>query len=276
MLEKVELDAVVIGTPSRPARRQVRAALERGLHVFCEKPFCLDPAESRRARRSWPRSAAWSRRSATTTASSVPSREVKRLLDAGAIGHGHPRARRGLRARRAQAQGRHLAQPADRGRRLPLRLRRAPARPAHLVLRRARRASAARCSARSSPPRPRTRSSRRCTSPTASTRAALGELVRRVAPQDDDQAHPLGHARAGSSSTARSAGVPARARPRCPRATGRAGTCGTPPSSPTRSGSTCAARSTAPSSTTSSQRVGHRQRRRRERASPAPRDHRPT
>ena len=66
-------------TPSSSPRRpilhaaMVRPALERGLHVFCEKPLCLDPAESVGARRSWPRSGAWSPRSATTTASSGPS-----------------------------------------------------------------------------------------------------------------------------------------------------------------------------------------------------------
>ena len=46
MLEKEPLDAVVIATPSRMHAPMVRAALERDLHVFCEKPFCLDPADA--------------------------------------------------------------------------------------------------------------------------------------------------------------------------------------------------------------------------------------
>jgi len=45
MLDGVELDAVLIATPSRFHGGMVRAAFERGLHVFCEKPFVLDPAE---------------------------------------------------------------------------------------------------------------------------------------------------------------------------------------------------------------------------------------
>ena len=51
MLAEVELDAVVIATPSRTHAAMVRAALERGLHVFCEKPFSLDPRGRRGARR---------------------------------------------------------------------------------------------------------------------------------------------------------------------------------------------------------------------------------
>jgi len=46
LLEKGNLDAVVIATPSRLHAPMVRAALERGLHVFCEKPFCLDWREA--------------------------------------------------------------------------------------------------------------------------------------------------------------------------------------------------------------------------------------
>lgn len=46
MLAQAPLDAVVIATPSRLHAPMVRTALERGLHVFCEKPFCLDPDES--------------------------------------------------------------------------------------------------------------------------------------------------------------------------------------------------------------------------------------
>ncbi|MET0694071.1 MAG: Gfo/Idh/MocA family oxidoreductase [Propionibacteriaceae bacterium] len=46
MLADADLDAVVISTPSSMHASMVRTALDQGLHVFCEKPFCLDPAES--------------------------------------------------------------------------------------------------------------------------------------------------------------------------------------------------------------------------------------
>lgn len=46
LLRSEVLDAVVIATPSRFHPEMVQAALEAGLHVFCEKPFCLDPADS--------------------------------------------------------------------------------------------------------------------------------------------------------------------------------------------------------------------------------------
>lgn len=46
MLEKAGLDAVIIATPSQLHGPMVRKALERGIHVFCEKPFCLDWREA--------------------------------------------------------------------------------------------------------------------------------------------------------------------------------------------------------------------------------------
>lgn len=46
MLAKEQLDAMIIATPSRLHAPMVRKALERGIHVFCEKPFCLDWHES--------------------------------------------------------------------------------------------------------------------------------------------------------------------------------------------------------------------------------------
>jgi len=46
MLEKGDLDAVIIATPPRLHAPMVRKALERGLHVFCEKPFCLNWEDS--------------------------------------------------------------------------------------------------------------------------------------------------------------------------------------------------------------------------------------
>lgn len=44
MLNTIHLDAIIIATPSHLHAGMVRQALEKGLHVFCEKPFCLDDA----------------------------------------------------------------------------------------------------------------------------------------------------------------------------------------------------------------------------------------
>lgn len=45
MLREVKLDGVIISTPSSMHSKMVKLALEKGLHVFCEKPFCLDTKE---------------------------------------------------------------------------------------------------------------------------------------------------------------------------------------------------------------------------------------
>lgn len=85
MLEAVHLDAVVVATPSRLHAPMVRTALDRGLHVFCEKPFTLDPAESGRL-------ASLARERGLVTQVGYHNRfvaaftEAKRLLDLGAIG----------------------------------------------------------------------------------------------------------------------------------------------------------------------------------------------
>ena len=46
MLEGANLDAVVVSTPSSTHFAIASDALTRGLHVFVEKPLCLDPNES--------------------------------------------------------------------------------------------------------------------------------------------------------------------------------------------------------------------------------------
>jgi len=48
LLAAETLDAVFVATPSRFHAEMVRDALEAGLHVFCEKPFCLDTEEGLR------------------------------------------------------------------------------------------------------------------------------------------------------------------------------------------------------------------------------------
>jgi predicted dehydrogenase len=48
MLLNEQLDAVVVSTPSKLHAAMVGKALERGLHVFCEKPFVLDVADGER------------------------------------------------------------------------------------------------------------------------------------------------------------------------------------------------------------------------------------
>lgn len=85
MLREVELDAIVIATPSKMHAKMVRAALDRGLHVFCEKPFCLDSEEGAELMR-----IAEQRKVVNQVGYHYrfvgAFQEVKRLLDAGAIG----------------------------------------------------------------------------------------------------------------------------------------------------------------------------------------------
>ncbi|MCU7373164.1 Gfo/Idh/MocA family oxidoreductase [Paucibacter sp. O1-1] len=48
MLAEEKLDAVLVSTPSKLHAGMVQKALDRGLHVFCEKPFVLDVADGER------------------------------------------------------------------------------------------------------------------------------------------------------------------------------------------------------------------------------------
>jgi predicted dehydrogenase len=85
MFRQAKPDAVVIATPSRHHESIVRTALVYGAHVFCEKPFSLSPIASEEL-------------SALAESKGVVNqvgyhyrfvaafREMKRLLDAGAIG----------------------------------------------------------------------------------------------------------------------------------------------------------------------------------------------
>jgi len=88
MLDRVALDAVVIATPSRLHAEMVRAALDRGLNVFCEKPFCLDLDEGAdlvklAASRSLVGQVGYHYRFVAAF------REAKRVIDAGALGEVH-------------------------------------------------------------------------------------------------------------------------------------------------------------------------------------------
>jgi predicted dehydrogenase len=79
------LQAVVVATPTRFHDGMVRAALAKGLHVFCEKPMTLSAAASTEL-------AAEARERGLVSQVGYHNRfvatfaEVKRLLDAGAIG----------------------------------------------------------------------------------------------------------------------------------------------------------------------------------------------
>ena len=86
MLREVPLDAVLIATPSTLHAGMVKAALQKGLHVFCEKPFSLDTREGEEC-------VALAREKGLVNQVGYHYRfvgafqEVKRLLDAGAIGN---------------------------------------------------------------------------------------------------------------------------------------------------------------------------------------------
>jgi predicted dehydrogenase len=85
MLESGNVEAAVISTPSSLHAPMVRDCLDRGIHVFCEKPFCLDPDDSVAL-------AALAREKGLVTQVGYHYRhlatfaEVKRILDLGVLG----------------------------------------------------------------------------------------------------------------------------------------------------------------------------------------------
>jgi len=88
LLEREKPDAVLIATPSRFHAQIVKAALERDLHVYCEKPFCLDVAEGSRLaqlaeRKRLVNQVGYHYRFV------APFREMKRLIDLGVLGQIH-------------------------------------------------------------------------------------------------------------------------------------------------------------------------------------------
>ena len=85
MLRRAEPDAVIVATPTHLHGPMVRQALERDIHVFCEKPLVLDPVEGDdlvrlAAERGLVTQVGYHNRHVGTFA------EVRRLLDLGAIG----------------------------------------------------------------------------------------------------------------------------------------------------------------------------------------------
>lgn len=85
MLDEASPQAVIIATPTHLHAGMIRSALERGIHVFCEKPLVIDPADSVLL-------SELAASSGLVTQVGYHNRfvgafrEVKRLLDLGAIG----------------------------------------------------------------------------------------------------------------------------------------------------------------------------------------------
>lgn len=85
MLDRAKPGAVIIATPTHLHARMVEEALERNIHTFCEKPLFIDPEDGSRltevaTSRGLVTQVGYHNRFVGTF------QEVKRLLDAGAIG----------------------------------------------------------------------------------------------------------------------------------------------------------------------------------------------
>ncbi|MEO9070400.1 MAG: Gfo/Idh/MocA family oxidoreductase [Ginsengibacter sp.] len=48
MIDKMNLEAIIIASPTKFHGEMVKYALEKNIHVFCEKPFALDPNEGKK------------------------------------------------------------------------------------------------------------------------------------------------------------------------------------------------------------------------------------
>ena len=230
----------------------VRSALEAGVHVFCEKPFTLDDADG--------------------TALTALAAERGLVTQVGyhnrfvaAFGEAEEAARRPAPSATSPTslaeaygpvvlapQGRYLAQP------------RSPRAAAASTTTRRTRSTCVQwylgsptsvAGSRAQPDllrRDRRRGRQHPHVPRRRHRPGVGQLVGRVAAQDDHQDQRVGHRGPHLRRPPGAAGLPPRHRTRAGGLPHRAGTSGTPPSSASSRGSTCAARSTARRPTPSS------------------------
>ncbi len=193
MLQAQRLDGVVVSTPSHLHAPIVREAAAAGVHIFCEKPFCLDADDGRElaeltAGQGLVTQVGYHNRFVAAFA------EVKRLLDAGAIGQVTHVLAEAYGPVVLKPQGSSLAVETHRGWRLALRLRSPSPQPAELVLRRAQPGT------RDRPrqgvlPGDRRRGVQHAVVPRRGDRSAVGQLERRVTAQDDHEGDHLGHPR---------------------------------------------------------------------------------
>lgn len=85
LLEYAKPEAVVIATPSKFHAIMVRECLQRNIHVFCEKPFCLDPVDSH-ALADLARDRGLVTQVGYHNRHIATFREVKSIVDSGALG----------------------------------------------------------------------------------------------------------------------------------------------------------------------------------------------
>ena len=88
LLDEVRPDAVLVATPPGTHAAIVQAALERNIHVYCEKPLCTDAAESRQLAR-LAQAKGLVNQVGYHYRFVAAFQEAKRLVDAGVIGPIH-------------------------------------------------------------------------------------------------------------------------------------------------------------------------------------------
>ncbi|WP_449372192.1 Gfo/Idh/MocA family protein [Arthrobacter psychrolactophilus] len=121
MLDEASIDAVVIATPTGSHFAMCQQAIQKGLHVFCEKPLTLESQDSLTL-------AELAEQHAVITQVGYHNkfvgafREAKRLLDGAAIGRVTHILAESYRAGRPAAKGKYMAEPARNRWRLPVRL----------------------------------------------------------------------------------------------------------------------------------------------------------
>ena len=86
VLERKDVDAVIVSTPPFAHMEPTVAALEAGKHVLCEKPFALDPAEAEKMVQTAERTGKYLAVASARLRSGAAARKAHELQASGALG----------------------------------------------------------------------------------------------------------------------------------------------------------------------------------------------